>query len=81
MNNPNDSDLSYKTDLDFWDGFGRKKKLCLITKEIRYLRVSFFLVFQGLDYLCLYILFKSISVICLDDVRMIMKGCVQRKPV
>ena len=33
LNNPKDLDLSYKTDLDFWDGFG-KKKLCLITKEV-----------------------------------------------
>ena len=27
LNNPNDLDLSYKTDLDFWDCFGRKKPL------------------------------------------------------
>ena len=25
LNNPKDLDLSYKTDLDFWDCFGRKK--------------------------------------------------------
>ena len=32
---PKDQDLSYKTDLDFLDCFGRKK-LCLITEEIWY---------------------------------------------
>ena len=30
-------DLEDKTDLDLWDCLGRKKKLCLITEEIRYL--------------------------------------------
>ena len=35
LNSPNDLDPSYKMDLDFWDCFGRKK-LRLITKEIRY---------------------------------------------
>ena len=37
LNNPNDLDLSYKMDLDFWDCFG-KIKLCLITEEIGYLK-------------------------------------------
>ena len=35
LNNPKLLDPSYKMDLGFWDCFGRKK-LCLITKEIRY---------------------------------------------
>ena len=35
INNPKDLDPSYKTDLDLWDCFGRKK-LCLITEEIWY---------------------------------------------
>ena len=35
-NNPKDLDLSYKTDVDFWDGFGLKQ-LCLVTKEILYI--------------------------------------------
>ena len=35
LNNLKDLDPSYKTDLDLWDCFGRKK-LCLITEEIRY---------------------------------------------
>ena len=35
LNNPKDLDPSYKMDLDLWDCFGRKK-LCLITEEIRY---------------------------------------------
>ena len=34
LKNPKDLDLSYKIDLYFWDCFGRKAKLCLITKEI-----------------------------------------------
>ena len=34
LNNPKDLDLSYKTDLDFWDCFGRKKHR-LISEEIR----------------------------------------------
>ena len=29
LNNPKDLDLSYKTDLDFWDCCGRKK-LCTV---------------------------------------------------
>ena len=33
LNNPKEQDLSYKTDLDLWGCFG-KKKFCLITKEI-----------------------------------------------
>ena len=33
QNNPKDLDPSYKTDLDFWDCFG-KEKLHLITEEI-----------------------------------------------
>ena len=36
LNNPKDLDTSYKMDLDFWDCFGRQKKLCLTTKEIWY---------------------------------------------
>ena len=36
LNNPKDLDPSYKTDLDLWDCFGRKK-LRLITEEIRYI--------------------------------------------
>ena len=36
LNKSKDLDLSYKTDLDFWDCFGRKK-LCLIIQEIWYL--------------------------------------------
>ena len=35
LNNPKDLDPSYKTDLDLWDCFGRKK-LRLITEEIGY---------------------------------------------
>ena len=35
LNNPKDLDPSYKMDLNFWVCFGRKK-LYLITKEIRY---------------------------------------------
>ena len=35
LNDPKDLDLSYKTDLDFCDCFGRKKT-CLINKEIQY---------------------------------------------
>ena len=35
LNSPKDLDLSYKMDLDLWGGFVRKK-LCLITEEIRY---------------------------------------------
>ena len=35
LNNPKDLDLSYKTDIDFWDCFGRKQ-LCLIPEEIQY---------------------------------------------
>ena len=35
LNNPKDLDPSYKTDLDLWDYFGRKK-LRLIIEEIRY---------------------------------------------
>ena len=34
LNNPNDLDLSYKTDLDFWDCFGQIK-IHLITEKIR----------------------------------------------
>ena len=37
LNNPKGLDPSYKTDLDFWDCFGRKKILHLITEEIQYL--------------------------------------------
>ena len=33
LNNPKDLDLSYKTDLDFWDCLGRKK-LSLLNEEI-----------------------------------------------
>ena len=37
LNNPKDLDPSYETDLGFWDCSGRKKKkLCLLTKKIRY---------------------------------------------
>ena len=36
MYNHKDLDPFYKTDLDFWDCFGRKKKH-LITEEERYL--------------------------------------------
>ena len=35
-NSPKDLDLSYKMDLDFWDCFGREKKLCFTTEEIWY---------------------------------------------
>ena len=35
LNNPKDLHLSYKTDLDFWHGFGRKN-LRLITEKIWY---------------------------------------------
>ena len=35
QNDAKDLDPSYKTDLDFWDCFGRKK-LCLIAEEIWY---------------------------------------------
>ena len=35
-NNPKDLDPSDKTDLDFWDCFGRKKHR-LISEEIRYM--------------------------------------------
>ena len=35
LNNPKDLDPSCKTDLDFWDCFGRKKHH-LISEEIRY---------------------------------------------
>ena len=34
LNNHKNLDVSCKMDLDFWDCFGRKKKLCLITEEI-----------------------------------------------
>ena len=35
LNNPKDLNPSSKTNLDFWDCFGRKgKKICLITEEI-----------------------------------------------
>ena len=34
QNNPKNLDLSYKTDLDFWDCCGRKKT-CFIAKDIR----------------------------------------------
>ena len=37
LNNPKYLDLSYKTDLDFWHGLGRKN-LRLITEEIWYIR-------------------------------------------
>ena len=40
LNNPKYLDPSYKMDLDIWDCFGRKK-LHLITKEIRYFWVQF----------------------------------------
>ena len=40
LNNPKDLDLSYKTDLDFWDCFGKKKNLNLIAKEIWYMIVK-----------------------------------------
>ena len=36
QNNLKDLDPSFKTDLDLWDCFGSKNKLCLITEEIRY---------------------------------------------
>ena len=36
-------DPSYKLDLDFWDCFGRKKKLSIIAKEIRFLVQALFL--------------------------------------
>ena len=38
-NNPKDLDPSYKMDLDLWECLGRKKKLHLITKEVRYIRL------------------------------------------
>ena len=38
LNNSKYLDPSYKVDLDFWDCFGMKK-LCLITKEIWYIKV------------------------------------------
>ena len=38
LNNAKDLDPSYKTDLELLDCFERKK-LCLITEEIRYLRL------------------------------------------
>ena len=38
-NNPKELDLSYKTDLDFWDCFGRKK-FCQINREIWYFYIS-----------------------------------------
>ena len=39
LNNAKDLDPSYKMDLDFWDCFGREK-LCLISEEIRYTKLS-----------------------------------------
>ena len=36
LNNLKDLDPSYKTDLDLWDSFGRKK-MCHISEEIRYI--------------------------------------------
>ena len=33
LNNPKDLDPSYKTDLDFWDCFGRKKTPVLLAKK------------------------------------------------
>ena len=49
LNNPKDLDPSCKMDLDFWDCFGRKK-LHLITKEIRYLshKVDFYFCFYNI---------------------------------
>ena len=40
LKNPKDLDMSYKTNLDFWVYFGRKKKKnrCLITEEIWYIK-------------------------------------------
>ena len=40
LNNPNDLELSFKTDLDFWDCFGREKKKGLITEEIGYQEID-----------------------------------------
>ena len=39
LNNPKDLDPSYKTDIDLWDCFGRKK-LRLIIEEIRYININ-----------------------------------------
>ena len=36
LNNPKDLDPSYTTDLDFLGYFGREKKICFITREVRY---------------------------------------------
>ena len=36
LNSPKHLDPSYKTDLNFWDCFGRIKKLGLIIEEIQY---------------------------------------------
>ena len=51
LNNPKDLDPSYicKMDLDLWDCFGRKK-LRLITEEIRYLN------YNALNRTCSYIM-------------------------
>ena len=40
LHSPKDLDLSYKTDLDFWHWFGRKKSLLLITEEVRFLAMK-----------------------------------------
>ena len=44
LNNSKYLDPSDKTDLDFWDCFGRKKH-CLITEEIRYHKLIYFLFY------------------------------------
>ena len=38
LNSPKNLDASYKTDLDFWDCFGRKE-FCFITEEMWYVHV------------------------------------------
>ena len=54
LNNRKDVDSSYKTYLDFWDRFGRKK-LCLPTEEIRYGYISLF--FLGCLCVCFFWVF------------------------
>ena len=43
LNNLKDLDPSYKTDLDFWDCFGRKKKSVLYPRKYGMLNVVFIL--------------------------------------
>ena len=62
---PKRSRSVYKTDLDFLDCFGRKKKLCLITEEIQYAETLPFIcqnIFHNLPDLCVQeVLNKSIT--------------------